>query len=264
LRRSEFQQGAANMQKGTDRKDEGLLPGMRKSFRWLALALACLATTAIGSGRALAGEVLFNQGVGGDYAIHVTSLKEARFRRVIKQEYDFSCGSAALATLLSFHYEMPVSETQVFTEMFKVGDQKRIEKYGFSLLDMKLYLEHHDIKADGFRVSLARLDELGVPAIALIETQGYKHFVVVKGVKAGRVLLGDPARGTRTVPYAEFVSMWNGIAFVIRDKASIGHEYFNSPQDWAVLAAAPFGTAMSRQTLSSFSVHLKGAMTNTF
>jgi len=233
-------------------------------FKSVTSVLALLSCVLFSAGAANAGDVVLSRAVGGVLNVHITSLKEARFKRVVKQEYDFSCGSAALATLLSFHYEMPVSETEVFTEMFKVGDQQRIEKYGFSLLDMKQYLDHHNLRADGFRVGLDRLSELGVPAIGLIETQGYKHFVVIKGVKQGRVLVGDPARGTRTIPYEEFVSIWNGIAFVVRDKASVGKEYFNRDDDWAVLAAAPFGTAMSRQTLSSFSVHFKGAMTNTF
>jgi uncharacterized protein len=229
-----------------------------------ALAAALIFAVTIYCGGARAGDVVFTEGVSGTLNVPILSLKEARFKRVIKQEYDFSCGSAALATLLSYHYEMPIGETAVFTEMFKVGDQARIEKYGFSLLDMKEYLAHHGIRADGFRLSLDRLADLGVPAITLIQTQGYKHFVVVKGVRAGRVLIGDPARGTRTVPYDEFVNMWNGIAFVIRDKASIGKRYFNRADDWAVIAAAPFGTALARQSLSSFNVNLRGALSHSF
>src|SRR5262249_32320293 len=157
---------------------------------------------------AKAGDVGLTSGVGGVYNVPIASLKEARFKRVVKQEYDFSCGSAALATLLSYHYDTPVNETAVFTEMFPVGDPARIKRYGFSLLDMKQYLAVHDLRADGFRIDLKRLVEIGVPAIALIETQGYKHFVVVKGVKGDRILVGDPARGTRTIPREKFQSMW--------------------------------------------------------
>ncbi len=43
---------------------------------------------------------------------------------------------------------------------------------------------------------LEKLDNEGVPAIVLINERGYHHFVVVKGYKNGRVLVGDPARGT--------------------------------------------------------------------
>ena len=40
---------------------------------------------------------------GGTFSVKVLSLKELRLRAVVLQQYDFSCGSAALATLLSYH-----------------------------------------------------------------------------------------------------------------------------------------------------------------
>ena len=230
----------------------------------IGVLLASALQSGLLSLEAHAGQVSFTRSVGGIINVNVRSLKEARFARVVKQQYDFSCGSAALATLLSYHYELPVSETDVFTEMFEVGDQERIKKLGFSLLDMKRYLESHQLRADGFKVSLAKLAKLGVPAIALVDVKGYKHFVVVKGVDDRRVLVGDPARGTRGMSHEEFSEIWNGIAFVIRDNATLGRENFNHDEDWAVLASAPFGTAMNRTSLSSFSMHLKNTLSNSF
>ena len=70
-------------------------------------------------------------GIGGRYAVKVTSLKEARFKATTRQQYDFSCGSAALATLLTYHYGYPVTEQSVFEEMFVRGDQAKIQREGF-------------------------------------------------------------------------------------------------------------------------------------
>jgi predicted double-glycine peptidase len=54
-------------------------------------------------------------GTGGAlYSVPVTSLKEARFLRTIHQRFDFSCGSAAVATLLTYQYGYPVTEQAVF------------------------------------------------------------------------------------------------------------------------------------------------------
>ena len=39
-------------------------------------------------------------GNGGEYSVRVRSLKEAKFRSTVRQQYDFSCGSAALATAM--------------------------------------------------------------------------------------------------------------------------------------------------------------------
>ena len=233
-------------------------------MKLLIAALALTVSAASCPRVAHAGDIAFWGYSAGDMDIKVRSLKEARFTRVVKQQYDFSCGSAAVATLLSYHYDQPVSETQVFKEMFAVGDQEHIERYGFSLLDMKRYLESHNYVADGFRISLSRLRELGVPAIALIQVKGYRHFVVVKGVDDSRVLLGDPARGVRSVNVKDFDAAWNGIAFIVRNNAEVGKQHFNMKQDWDTLAAAPYGVALARQSLASFTVNLKGSLPNSF
>ena len=39
----------------------------------------------------------------GGFAAQAMSVKEARFTRTLRQQFDFSCGSAAVATLLRFH-----------------------------------------------------------------------------------------------------------------------------------------------------------------
>jgi predicted double-glycine peptidase len=111
---------------------------------------------------------------GGSYAVEVESFRELRFHGVIRQQYDFSCGAAALASLLSYHYDHPVGEQPVFAAMFEHGDQARIRTDRFSLLDMKRYLETLGLAADGFRISL-ELREVGAPAIALIDTDGFNR-----------------------------------------------------------------------------------------
>jgi predicted double-glycine peptidase len=144
-----------------------------------------------------AGSVSVRVPYSGSYAIHLTSLKEARFKTTVRQQYDFSCGSAATATLLTYQYGYPVTEAEVFRQMYANGDQARIRKQGFSLLDMRRYLQSLGFQADGFELPLDKLFEEGLPAIVLLNDRGYRHFVVVKGLRRGRVLVGDPARGTR-------------------------------------------------------------------
>ena len=69
----------------------------------------------------------------------VRSFEEERFATVIRQKYDFSCGSAALATLLRYHYGLSQDEEATFRGMWATGDQPQIRRVGFSLLDMKRY-----------------------------------------------------------------------------------------------------------------------------
>jgi predicted double-glycine peptidase len=189
--------------------------------------------------------------------VHVTSWRGLRTRTVYIQQYDFSCGSAALASLLNFHYGIPVREDQIFLAMWEAGDQEAIQENGFSLLDMKNFLERHGLAADGFEVDLDTMSEIGVPFITLLSTRGYRHFVVVKGIEPDRVLLGDPARGLIAQPRAAFEASWNRIALIIRDAADQGRASFNPASDWAVEARAPIRQRAQPQALASLLVNLR-------
>src|SRR3546814_18136425 len=69
----------------------------------------------------------------------------------------FSCGSASVATLLTYHYETPLAEAVVFEEMFVRGDQAKIQAEGFSMLDIKQFLDRRGLESDGFRMSLDKI-----------------------------------------------------------------------------------------------------------
>lgn len=195
-------------------------------------------------------------GAGGNFTVKVESLKEFRFRNVQRQQKDFSCGSAALSTLLRYHYNWEVNEEVVLNAMYEVGDKDKIRREGFSMLDMKRYLESLGYGADGFRVSLDQLAEIGIPAIALVNNHGYLHFVVIKGVKERVVLIGDPALGLRTADRKQFESIWNGVAFVVKDDVEAAKKTFNQAKDWSVNAKPVFAVALQNQNLSTLSTHL--------
>lgn len=184
---------------------------------------------------------LSSSGSLNDYQVPVASMLARKFNTVVRQQYDFSCGSAALATLLLYHYELPRSEADVFTGMWREGDQPRIRQVGFSLLDMKRYLAENSLKADGYRVSLDSIGQRGLPGIALITVKGYRHFVVVKGVSADRVLIGDPSLGLKSMNRAEFQRVWNGIYFVLTSSLEVGQRNFNGQRQWRAFARAPVG-----------------------
>lgn len=195
---------------------------------------------------------------GGAYAIPVTNLKAIRFKTTIRQQYDFSCGSAALATLLSYHYQYPIGEQQVFEAMFALGDQGKIRREGFSLLDMKRFLAQRGFTADGFELPLHKLVAAGFPAIVLVSENGYHHFVVIKGVADGRVLLGDPAGGTRSMSQPAFEAVWlNHLLFVIHDWK--GPVQFNQAADWRAAPRAALGEAISRDSLDHITLPKNGS-----
>src|SRR5258705_7773482 len=133
---------------------------MRRGWVWVAILPAINVPAAAGS--------LYLDGVGlggGAASMNVESFQEQRFRVTVGQEHDFSCGSAALATLLTHNYKTPVSEHDVFQSMFENGDKKVIAQSGFSLLDIKNYLTRRGLRSEGFRAPLSKLVEVRLPAI---------------------------------------------------------------------------------------------------
>ena len=193
----------------------------------------------------------------GSYSLHVTSLREARFRNTIRQKYDFSCGSAAVATLLSYQYGFPVDEQAAFVQMYAHGDRQKIRREGFSLLDIKRFLQSNGFDADGFQLPLEKLQLEMVPAIALIDEKGYHHFVVIKGLRGGRVLVGDPAVGTRSLSVAKFDRMWKSkVLFVIHNRRNWAT--FNSPDDWRAAPFAPLQSAIDRSGLDRLTLPRRG------
>jgi predicted double-glycine peptidase len=210
------------------------------------IALLLCVPTAISATRANA-EVSLRTG-DGNYSLQVRSYRDIPFRTTIRQQYDYSCGSAALATLLRFHYGRNVGESEIFTAMYKAGDQASIQKVGFSLLDMKQYLERSGFKADGYRMSLEELAKNGTAAITLISVGRYKHFVVIKGIRTGKVLIGDPALGLKTYTLADFEKMWSGIIFMIHDSPS-QTVAFNRDEEWNPWAQAPSHERLDARSL---------------
>lgn len=226
---------------------------MKKTWATLSVALGGLCVH-----NAEAGSVDLPFQIGGAFSVPATSIKEARFSAMIRQQYDFSCGSAALSTLLTYHYRFPVSEQTVFEEMFAQGEQEKIKREGFSLLDMKRYLEAHGYEADGFEAPIDKLASAGIPAIVLINENGYNHFVVIKGIRDQRVLIGDPSGGTRAVARSAFEALWvNQILFVISNRQDVAG--FNQASDWSVAVQAPIGSGINRQGLGQLVIPKFGA-----
>ena len=209
-------------------------------MRSFALLLVCAACQLHAQGPALL------PGFGGEtLRVPVRSLASMRTGATVLQQYDFSCGSAAVATLLTHHYGHPVSEQEVLEAMYATGDQAKIRKEGFSLLDMKRYLHGLGYAADGFQQPLDRLAEARLPAIVLVDDKGYQHFVVVKGLRDGRVLLGDPARGTVALSRAEFDKRWvGGLLFVVH--SHVPQARFNRAEDWRAAPVAPLFSGVQR------------------
>lgn len=143
----------------------------------------------------------------------VRSLLEMREQDVIVQKWDLSCGAAAIATLLNFQFGDHVTERQVAEglirrkEYIEHPELVRIRQ-GFSLLDMKRYVDGRGYKGIGYGgLELKDLVRLA-PIIVPTSPVGYNHFVIFRGLMGDQVLLADPAFGNRTMALEKFERVW--------------------------------------------------------
>ena len=147
----------------------------------------------------------------------VTPFTEITDANIVKQQYDYSCGSAALATLLNFYLGERFGEQQVIQGLMQYGEAERIqERRAFSLLDMKRFVEVLGYNGAGYKAEIDDLRTIGKPVIVPIEVAQYKHFVVFRGIYGDHVFLADPFLGQTSYTLKRFKEMWSqNILFVV-------------------------------------------------
>lgn len=149
--------------------------------------------------------------------VTVKPLAEQQYKGLVKQAYDYSCGSAALTTVLNGYLGRQFSERQVMDGLLKFGEtEKIVQRRGFSLLDMKRLTTALGHPSGGYKGQFDDLKKLDHPAIVPIHYGGFKHFVVVKKYKDGRVFVADPALGNISFPEERFKQIWeNNVMFIV-------------------------------------------------
>lgn len=148
----------------------------------------------------------------------VGSVLEARQRHVVIQQWDLSCGAAALATLMNDQHGESFREKTIAESMLRRTNPLTVRvKGGFSMLDLKRFVEAHGYQGKGYmKLSFNQL-LIFQPAIVPVNLGDYHHFVVFRGAIDNKVLLADPAFGNRTVSRSDFEQGWvENIAFVVR------------------------------------------------
>lgn len=148
----------------------------------------------------------------------IRSLKQIRLEKMVRQKWDLSCGSAALSTILTYHFGDKTSEAVVITSILRISDPIKIrDRGGFSLLDLKKFLAARGYEGNGYgEMTVEELVNMNSPAIVPIKARGFDHFVVFRGVVGNRAVVSDPAFGNMTVKLDQFAAMWKGgIAFFV-------------------------------------------------
>ncbi|MCL2161415.1 MAG: cysteine peptidase family C39 domain-containing protein [Betaproteobacteria bacterium] len=133
--------------------------------------------------------------------VPIKSWKTMRDARVVKQNQDFSCGAASLATILNEQYSQTVTEEEILKAMGKEHEQASFDA-------MASIMPQFGFKAQGFAASWEQLTQLHIPVLVYLKNRKDDHFSVLRGISDNTVWLADPSLGNRTFSREQFLSMW--------------------------------------------------------
>lgn len=138
---------------------------------------------------------------GNNKNINIQSWKSIRNSQIVKQDFDFSCGAASIATLLNGYFYQDITEKEVLSlinngnVMASFSDlQEAIQKLGF--------------ESRGYAISLEALKELDHPVIAYIKYGESGHFTVISGTNKNFIKVSDPSLGNKIFTIQQFRNIW--------------------------------------------------------
>lgn len=165
--------------------------------------------------------------------ISIKSYKELRDDGIVKQDLDYSCGAASMATLLNNYFYQNISEQQILETM---NTSTRA-----SFLDMQMAFAKLGFESQGLALSYDKLTTLKSPVIVYVKHRKTDHFSVLRGINKDFVWLADPSLGNRILSKTEFIKLWH-----TRDNPNLSGK---------VLAVIPKNNQVINQ--SYFSHHIK-------
>ncbi|MRN37659.1 peptidase C39 [Neisseria sp. N95_16] len=133
--------------------------------------------------------------------IKVQSWKTKRDFNIVKQDLDYSCGAASVATLLNNFYGQKLTEEEVLDKMDKTRERASFE-------DMQRILPDFGFEAKGYALSFEQLAALKIPVIVYLKYRKDDHFSVLRGISKDTVLLADPSLGHISMGKAQFLDAW--------------------------------------------------------
>lgn len=139
--------------------------------------------------------------------IPVKTHLDLRYEMVVRQTTWYTCGPAAVATLLTHFFDVPTTEADVILSV--MGDeQEKLPETGFSLLSLKDALSTLGLEAKVYRLTVDALTDYfergGLPVIVHV-TVPEAHFIVAVAVVGAHFIVADPSTGVYMLPVSAVV-----------------------------------------------------------
>ncbi len=174
------------------------------------------------------------------------SYLDLRYTNVIEQSNEYTCGAAAVATLLTYFYGIHVTEQDILNmiyESMRARGKKPNKEQGLTAYDLKEALKAKWITSKGFLVKPAALQDYfsrgGLPVIIHL-TKPEKHFEVAVGMIGDHIVIADPSWGRSVTPLVLLVKQrgYDGVVLVPIPSSEISLRVASEQRnflDWAKL-----------------------------
>ena len=149
---------------------------------------------------------------------------------VVRQERDFSCGLAALATVLTHYYRDPTSESELFEDLLRLrepesGRQDPSQVQASQALSFDELAKLGAVRGYavlGVSMHLDDLVKLRRPVIVALDQTGDAHFTVLRAASSrGAFNLADPSWGNVWLGRPEFRTRFADNATSLRGRLLI-------------------------------------------
>jgi predicted double-glycine peptidase len=142
---------------------------------------------------------------------YVCSWQQLKRQNVVMQRRDYSCGAAALATLIRYYWGDPVNEETFLKELDKLLTPEEVAdrvKNGLTITDLRRAAVSKGYLATLGKLPFNKLVESKVPVLLGVTIEGFDHFVVYRGWDGQYVYLADPIQGNIRVHTCDFGKQW--------------------------------------------------------
>lgn len=129
------------------------------------------------------------------------SWQQIKNQHIIKQDKDYSCGSASVATILTYFYNKPTTEQHVIDN---IGHQNQMA----SFYDLASAVNKDGFIGRGISTDFNALTKLKIPAIVYLVKDGNEHFSVLRRADNHKVYLADPSWGNISLSRQQFETLW--------------------------------------------------------
>lgn len=179
-----------------------------KAAALVRVALGVLACSSVGA----------CDGTGQPVGARPTSLLALRYEATVPQQFDYTCGAASIATVLTYYWGRPTTEPEVVNALrqrYSLEEIARRRETGLSFDDLIFAASRLGFSAQGAQLAVDQLSKLQGPAVIQLTSGKFQHFVVLRQVGQDVYYVSDPIAGQRAMGASEFRAEFSGYALAI-------------------------------------------------